>query len=69
MLPVSFIRNNKQKVLSGLYKRNFIKKNLINEILCLDKQKIETQIQLNNLLKQSNSFSKEIGKLLNKKRY
>ncbi|WGH26996.1 MAG: serine--tRNA ligase [Candidatus Bostrichicola ureolyticus] len=68
MLQVSFIRNNKQKVLSGLYKRNFIKKNLINEILCLDKQKIETQIQLNNLLKQSNSFSKEIGKLLNKKK-
>ncbi|MDH3004074.1 MAG: hypothetical protein NHF97_01375 [Flavobacteriia bacterium] len=68
MLHVSFIRNNKQKVLSGLYKRNFIKKNLINEILCLDKQKIETQIQLNNLLKQSNSFSKEIGKLLNKKK-
>ncbi|WGH27514.1 MAG: serine--tRNA ligase [Candidatus Bostrichicola ureolyticus] len=68
MLQVSFIRNNTEKVLSGLDKRNFLKKNLINEILCLDKKKKKTQIQLNNLLEQSNNFSKEIGKNLNKKK-
>lgn len=66
MLQISFIRNNREKIISGLKKRFFKKKNLIDEILILDRKKKKNQKKLNNLLQKSNIFSEKIKKFIKK---
>lgn len=61
MLQASFIRENKEKVLKGLDKRNFPHIDRINEILMLDQKKRKTQFELDQLLAQSNQLSRQIG--------
>ncbi|MDR1805001.1 MAG: serine--tRNA ligase [Flavobacteriales bacterium] len=65
MLQVSFIRNNREKVLSGLKKRNFHKVNLIDEILTLDKKKKKIQTILNKISEIENTISKRISYIIN----
>lgn len=62
MLQVQFIRDNKQVVLDGLAKRNFVDaEKIINEVLITDEVRRETQVSLDNVLAESNKLSKEIG--------
>ncbi|WP_185851147.1 serine--tRNA ligase [Blattabacterium cuenoti] len=68
MLQISFIRKNKEEILLGLEKRNFPKKNLIDDILNLDKKKKKVQYNFNKILKIENKISKEIGILLKRKK-
>ncbi|PQL93891.1 serine--tRNA ligase [Apibacter adventoris] len=64
MLQVAFIRDNKDKVLTGLKKRNFAKLELVNEIIALDDVRKKTQFDLDNQLGEMNKISKEIGLLI-----
>lgn len=64
MLQVAFIKENKEKVLAGLKKRNFPKLEWIEEILSLDETRKKTQFDLDNQLGEMNKISKEIGLLL-----
>lgn len=61
MLQLNFIRENKERVLEGLRKRNFQDPDIINRILTLDDTRKETQQQLDQVLAQMNQLSKEIG--------
>lgn len=63
MLQVSYINENREKVLAGLAKRNINAERSIDEVLALDKKRRETQTELDSLLAESNTISKEIGKL------
>jgi len=63
MLLVSYIRDNKDKVLEGLAKRNKNFAAQIDEILSLDEIRRKTQNDLDNNLAEANKLSKEIGDL------
>ena len=62
MLQVQFIRDNKQIVLEGLAKRNFADaETIIEQVLTADENRRKTQVELDNVLAESNKMSKEIG--------
>ncbi len=61
MLQVNFIRENKERVLAGLAKRNKDFAAQIEEILQLDDARKKTQNDLDNNLAEANKLSKEIG--------
>src|SRR5690625_5820281 len=66
MLVVSAIKENKEKVIEGLKKRNFNDLHLIDEVINVDELRRKTQFELDNLLAESNKLSKEIGELFKK---
>ena len=62
MLQVQFIRDNKETVLEGLAKRNFVNAEIIVEqVLTADEDRRKTQVELDDTLAESNKLSKEIG--------
>jgi len=63
MLQVLFIRENKDAVIKGLAKRNIDATQMINDVIDLDEDRRSLQTQLDNILAESNSLSKEIGNL------
>lgn len=67
MLQVSFIRKNREKILSGLEKRKFEKRNLIDEILILDKSKKNIQYEINKISENENKISKKISHIIGDK--
>lgn len=66
MLQLQFIRENKEKVVEGLRKRNFSDEQLgvVEQILQLDENRKSTQSELDALLAERNALSKEIGDLM-----
>ncbi|MRT15617.1 serine--tRNA ligase [Vitellibacter sp. q18] len=63
MLQVTDIRENKESYLKALAKRGIDAASIFGEILNVDEQRRSSQAQLDEVLAQSNSYSKEIGKL------
>lgn len=63
MLQTAFIRENKEKVLAGLAKRNKDFSAQIEEVLALDEKRRKTQNDLDSLLAEANRIAKEIGDL------
>jgi len=63
MLQLNTIREEKDRVLSGLKKRNFKELHLIDNIIALDEKRRATQLSLDETLAKSNNLSKEIGNL------
>ena len=63
MLQLNTIREEKDRVLAGLKKRNFKELGLIDEIIVLDEKRRSTQLALDESLAKSNTLSKEIGSL------
>ena len=63
MLQLNTIREEKDRVLAGLKKRNFKELGLIDEIITLDEKRRSTQLALDESLAKSNTLSKEIGSL------
>jgi len=64
MLNISFIENNKEKVLEGLKKRNF--KNatsIIEQVIIADKKRKAIRTEMEKTLATANAISKEIGLL------
>ncbi|MCL4116016.1 UNVERIFIED_CONTAM: hypothetical protein GTU68_044517 [Idotea baltica] len=64
MLQVAFIRENKDRVLKGLAKRNFSDaEKIVDEVISTDENRRSLQTKLDNILAESNKLSKEIGML------
>ena len=64
MLQLSYIRENKEKVLTGLKKRNFGELELVEQAIALDEKRRALQTELDEALSKSNKLSKEIGALM-----
>lgn len=64
MLLVNFLRDEKQRVLEGLKKRNFKNLELVDEAINLDDARKKTQQELDAQLAEINKISKEIGLLM-----
>ncbi|MCV6631524.1 MAG: serine--tRNA ligase [Flavobacteriaceae bacterium] len=63
MLQVQTIREQKEAIIAQLAKRNFDAKESIESILSADEQRRKTQTELDSILAESNSLSKQIGQL------
>ena len=64
MLQVNYLRENKERVLEGLGKRNFKPVNLVDEAIAADDLRKKIQFELDENLSQMNKISKEIGLLM-----
>lgn len=64
MLQTVFIRENREKVIQALGKRNFDAAQLVDEIIALDEKRRATQVELDTVLSESNKLSKDIGALM-----
>ena len=64
MLQVSYIRENRDKVLERLAVRSFKQPELIDQIINLDDDRRKIQTQLDSLLADANSSAKQIGDLM-----
>ena len=64
MLQVSFLREQKERVVEGLKKRNFKNLELVGEAIQLDDLRKKTQLELDTQLSEINKISKEIGMLM-----
>ncbi|OWK74808.1 serine--tRNA ligase [Flavobacteriaceae bacterium JJC] len=64
MLQVNFLRENKERVLEGLKKRNFKQLELVEEAISNDDERKKYQFELDQNLAEMNRISKEIGILM-----
>ena len=64
MLQVNFLRENKERVLQGLQKRNFKQLDLVDEAISTDDERKKFQFELDQNLAEMNKISKEIGILM-----
>ena len=64
MLTTAFIRENTEKVISALAKRNIDARTLVAEVLEIDDKRKAAQAELENVLSESNKLSKDIGELM-----
>ena len=64
MLQIAFIRENQEKVIKALAKRNIDAKAAVAEVVQLDEKRRSTQVELDNILSESNKLSKDIGDLM-----
>ncbi len=64
MLQTAYIRENREKVLAALAKRNLDAAPLVDEVIALDEKRRSTQVELDTILSESNRLSKEIGELM-----
>ena len=64
MLQVNFLRENKERVLEGLKKRNFKELDLVQAAIDADDERKKLQFELDSQLSEMNRISKEIGILL-----
>ncbi|HUH26151.1 MAG TPA: hypothetical protein VLY87_05955, partial [Flavobacterium sp.] len=64
MLQIAYIRENQEKVVKALAKRNLDAAEMLQKVIDLDEQRRSTQVELDNLLAESNKLSKEIGDLM-----
>lgn len=61
MLQVPYIRDHRDAVIKGLAKRNLDAAAMIDEVIALDENRRRLQTQLDNILAESNTLSKDIG--------
>ena len=64
MLQIAFVRENQEKVIAALAKRNMDAKQLVEEVVQLDENRRTTQAEMDNTLAESNKLSKDIGELM-----
>ena len=64
MLQISYIRDNKEKVIAALAKRNMDVSALVEQVIELDESKRSTQQALDNTLAEANKLSASIGELM-----
>ncbi|TVR77716.1 MAG: serine--tRNA ligase [Chitinophagaceae bacterium] len=63
MLTLQKIREEKEEIIKGLKKRNLSVENTINQILKLDEERRSAQHELDSILNNIKTLSKEIGQL------
>ncbi len=64
MLQITFIRENQEKVIKALAKRNIDATQTVHEVVSLDENRRASQLEMDNLLSETNKLSKEIGDLM-----
>ena len=64
MLQVNFLKEQKERVLEGLKKRNFKDLELVDNAISLDEMRRKIQFELDSQLAEINKISKEIGILM-----
>lgn len=64
MLQISYIRENKDKVILALAKKHFDAKAIVEEVIQLDENRRSTQVALDNTLAEANKLSSAIGDLM-----
>ena len=64
MLQIAFIRENQDKVIQALAKRNIDAKELVAEVVAIDENRRAVQAEMDNALSESNKLSKDIGDLM-----
>ncbi|MFD2600079.1 serine--tRNA ligase [Sphingobacterium corticis] len=64
MLQISYIRENKDKVIAGLQKKHFKELNLVDEIIALDESRRSLQSNSESIAAEANSSAKQIGDLM-----
>src|SRR5690606_4904913 len=64
MLQIAHLRENKDAVVKSLAKRNIDATALVEKAIQLDEKRRATQVELDNVLAESNKFSKDIGTLM-----
>jgi seryl-tRNA synthetase len=64
MLQIAFIRENQEKVIKALAKRNMDATALVQTVVTLDEKRRAAQLELDNILGESNKLSKDIGELM-----
>jgi seryl-tRNA synthetase len=64
MLQVSYIRDNREKVLERLAVKNFKQPELVDEVIQLDDSRRKTQNNLDSVSAESNAAAKKIGELM-----
>ena len=64
MLQIAFIRENQEKVINALAKRNIDATTIVKEVVELDENRRATLVELDNVLSESNRLSKDIGDLM-----
>ncbi|HZJ19424.1 MAG TPA: serine--tRNA ligase [Pricia sp.] len=69
MLQLQAIRENKDRFIDALKKRNIDAAPMIEEVILLDEKRRTTQAQLDHILAESNKLSKDIGALYKNGKY
>ena len=64
MLQISYIRENKDKVITALAKKHLDAKTIIEEVIELDENRRSTQNDLDNTLAEANKLSSAIGEMM-----
>ena len=64
MLQIGFIRENQEKVIKALAKRNMDVSKVIGEVVQLDEKRRATQVELDNVLSEANKLAASIGELM-----
>lgn len=64
MLQVSYIRENREKVLERLSVKNFKQTELVDVIISLDEERRQTQTSLDSISAEANTMAKQIGELM-----
>ena len=64
MLQIAYIRENQQKVITALSKKNFEATALVAEVVALHENRRATQLEMDNTLAEANKLSKDIGDLM-----
>ncbi|MEZ4946674.1 MAG: serine--tRNA ligase [Cyclobacteriaceae bacterium] len=65
MLQINVLREEREKVITGLLKRNFNEASeLVDKAIALDKSRREKQLKNDELLAEANKLAKEIGNLM-----
>ena len=64
MLQIGFIRENQEKVIKALAKRNLDVKAIVKEVVHLDEKRRATQVELDNVLSEANKLAASIGELM-----
>jgi seryl-tRNA synthetase len=64
MLQIAFIRENQEKVIKALAKRNIDATKMVQEVVVIDENRRATQLEMDNILSETNKLSKDIGDLM-----
>ncbi len=64
MLPIQLFRQDKERIIAGLRKKNFKETELVERIIALDEQRRQLQVESDSLAASVNSASRVIGQLM-----
>ena len=64
MLQIAYVRENQEKVINALAKRNVDAKQTVAEVVSIDENRRATQVELDTNLSEANKLAKEIGDLM-----